>query len=83
MERLNRDYKFTTCMRGALLNPEVTLLLLGGVSMNRKANGRKLPKLDYEQVKFNLEEEEWRAASPRLRSVSSLLAILCDIKNYE
>ena len=37
-------------------NPEASLLLLGGVSMNRKAYGRKVPKLDYEQVKFNWEE---------------------------
>ena len=58
VERLNRDYKCTTRMRGALTNPEATLLLLGGVSMNRKAHGRKLPKLDYEQVKFDWEEEE-------------------------
>jgi putative transposase len=58
VERLNRDYKRTTRMRGALPNPEATLLLLGGASMNRKAHGRKLPKLDYEQVKFDWEEEE-------------------------
>jgi putative transposase len=56
VERLNRDYKRTTRMRGALPNPEASLLLLGGVSMNRKAYGRKVPKLDYEQVKFNWEE---------------------------
>ena len=56
VERLNRDYKRTTRMRGALPNPEATLLLLGGVSMNRKVYGRKVPKLDYEQVKFNWEE---------------------------
>ncbi|MGI5975848.1 MAG: IS256 family transposase, partial [Paludibacter sp.] len=49
-------YKRTTRMRGALPNPEATLLLLGGVSMNRKVYGRKVPKLDYEQVKFNWEE---------------------------
>ncbi|MGI6572585.1 MAG: IS256 family transposase [Fermentimonas sp.] len=58
VERLNRDYKRTTRMRGALPNPEATLLLLGRMSMNRKAHGRKLPKLDYEQVKFDWEEEE-------------------------
>ncbi|MGI6573452.1 MAG: hypothetical protein ACOX19_08610 [Fermentimonas sp.] len=34
-----------------------TLLLLGGVSINRKAHSRKLPKLDHEQVKFDWEEE--------------------------
>ncbi len=45
-------------MHEALSNPEATLLLPGGVSMNRKAHGRKLPKLDYEQVKLDWEEEE-------------------------
>ena len=56
IERLNRDYKRTTRMRGALPNPDATLLLLGGVGMSRKAYNRKIPKLDYEQEKFKWEE---------------------------
>lgn len=56
IERLNRDYKRTTRMRGALPNPDATLLLLGGVGMSRKAYNRKTPKLDYEQEKFKWEE---------------------------
>lgn len=56
VERLNRDYKRTTRMRGALPSPESTLLLLAGVSMTRKAYERKVPKLDYEQELF-----EWEA----------------------
>lgn len=56
IERLNRDYKRTTRMRGALPNPSATLLLLGGVGMSRKAYDRKIPNLDYEQEKFNWEE---------------------------
>lgn len=55
-ERLNRDYKRTTRMRGALPNPDATILLLAGVSMSRKAYERKVLKLDYEQGKFKWEE---------------------------
>ncbi len=56
IERLNRDYKRVTKMRGALPNPEATLLLLGRVAMTRKAYLRKIPKLNYETEKFNWEE---------------------------
>ena len=75
-------------MRGDLTSPEITLLLLGGVSMNYKAYKRNLLKLDYEQVKFDWEEEELRAVKRR-RGRSGDVAeeklpdILFDINNYE
>jgi len=56
IERLNRDYKRTTRMRGALPNTDATLLLLGYVAMNKKAYQRKIPKLNYEKS-FQWEEE--------------------------
>lgn len=56
IERLNRDYKRTTRMRGALPDSNATLLLLGHVAMTRKAYWRKVPKLDYEQ-QFRWESE--------------------------
>ena len=56
VERLNRDFKRTTRMRGALPNPEATILLLAGVAMSRKAYLRKVPKLHYEQEKFDWED---------------------------
>lgn len=56
IERLNRDYKRVTRMRGALSNAEATLLLLGRVAMTRKAYSRKIPKLNYETKKFSWEE---------------------------
>jgi len=55
IERLNRDYKRTTRMRGSLPNPQAAILLLGYVAMNRKAYLRKVPKLKYE-TKFDWEE---------------------------
>ncbi len=56
IERLNRDYKRTTRMRGALPNPEATILLLGYVAMTRSAYQRKIPKLNYENTKFKWED---------------------------
>ncbi|MCX7745218.1 MAG: transposase, partial [Flavobacteriales bacterium] len=55
IERLNRDYKRVTRMRGALPNPQATILLLGHVAMTRKAYERKVPKLNYETEKFKWE----------------------------
>jgi len=49
IERLNRDYKRTTRMRGALPNVEATILLLGYVAMTRKAYLRKIPMLNHEK----------------------------------
>jgi hypothetical protein len=36
-------------MRGALPNPEATILLLGNVAMSKKAYERKIPKINYEK----------------------------------
>jgi len=55
IERLNRDYKRTTRMRGALPNADATILLLGYVAMNKKAYNRKIPKLNYDKS-FKWEE---------------------------
>ena len=56
IERLNRAYKRTTRMRGALPNPESTILLLGYVAMTRSEYQRKLPRLNYETKKMRWEE---------------------------
>jgi transposase-like protein len=56
IERLNRDYKRTVRMRGALPNSESVLLLLGHVAMTRKAYQRKIPLLNHESAKFNWSE---------------------------
>lgn len=48
VERLNRDYKRTTKMRGSLPNPDATMLLLGYVAMNKKAYDHKVVALKYE-----------------------------------
>lgn len=56
IERLNREYKRTIKMRGALPNTDAVILLLGYVAMTRKYFTRKVPGLDYEQNKFNWSE---------------------------
>lgn len=56
IERLNRDYKRTTRMRGALPNADATILLLGYVAMNRSAYQRKIPKINYETKKLRWTE---------------------------
>ena len=45
IERLNKDYKRTTRMRGALPNPDATILLLASVAMNRKAYNKIIPNI--------------------------------------
>ena len=56
VERLNRDYKRVTKMRGSLPNPEATILLLASVAMTRKAYNRIVPNMHYEKTKFRWEE---------------------------
>ena len=56
IERLNKDYKRTTKMRGALPNPESTILLLGHVAMTRKSYEYKIPLFKMEDKKFRWEE---------------------------
>jgi len=48
IERLNKDFRRATRMRGSLPSPEATILLLGGVSMDKKNYKRKVPLLDYD-----------------------------------
>ena len=52
IERLNRDYKRTLKMRGALPNPEAVILLMARVALTRKAFDRKLPHLNKEENAF-------------------------------
>lgn len=56
IERLNKDYKRVTKMRGALPNSEAVILLLGGVAIGRSNYERKIPKLNYENTLFHWSE---------------------------
>jgi len=56
IERLNRDYKRVTRMRGALPNSDSALLLLGHVAMTKEAYKWKVTSLKYETEKFRWSE---------------------------
>ena len=58
IERLNRDYKRTLRMRGVMPDSDSVIFLLGKVSMTRSAYDRKVPKLDYEQKRFDWAEKD-------------------------
>jgi transposase-like protein len=58
VERLNRDYKRTLRMRGVMPDSESVIFLLGKVSMSKTAYDRKMPKLDYEQKRFDWAEND-------------------------
>ena len=55
VERLNRDHKRATRIRGALPSPEATMLLLGHVAMTRRAYLKRVPGLGHETNKFQWE----------------------------
>ena len=55
IERLNRDYKRTTRMRGALPSVEATLLLLGHVAMSKSAYNFPVNTFRHEEEKFRWE----------------------------
>ncbi len=55
IERLNRDYRRVTRMRGVLPNIEAALVLLGNVAMEKETYLRKVPKLNHEKS-FRWEE---------------------------
>ncbi len=56
IERLNRDYKRTTRMRGALPNTDATILLLGHVAVTRKCYEYKISTFKFEDKLFKWEE---------------------------
>jgi putative transposase len=58
IERLNRDYKRVLKMRGVMPDSDAVIFLLGKVSMTRSAYERKVPKLDYEQKRFDWAEND-------------------------
>ena len=52
IEWLNRDYKRTTRMRGALPNVDATILLLGHVAMSRQSYLFPVTAFRYEKQRF-------------------------------
>ena len=61
IERLNRDYKRTLRMRGALPNVDAVLFLLGSVAIQKTSYHRKIPRID---AKNHLLSWQPRSAQP-------------------
>jgi len=49
IERLNRDYRRATRMRGAMPTVDSAITLLGAVAMDKTAFERKIPRLNYDK----------------------------------
>ena len=52
IERLNKDFRRVLKMRGAMLNEELVLVLMGKVAMDKSAYNRELPGIDKDETLF-------------------------------
>jgi putative transposase len=52
IERLQKDFRRVTRMRGAMPNEESVLLLMGKTAMDKKAYLRKVPRIDFDKTLF-------------------------------
>ncbi len=52
IERLQKDFRRVTRMRGAMPNEESVLLLMGKTAMDKKSYRRQVPRIDLDKVLF-------------------------------
>lgn len=52
IERLNKDFRRVTRMRGAMPNEESVLLLMGKTAMDKRNYGRQVPRIDLDKTLF-------------------------------
>lgn len=52
IERLQKDFRRVTRMRGAMPNDESVLTLMGKTAMDKDSYGRQLPRIDYDKTLF-------------------------------
>ena len=64
IERLQKDFRRVTRMRGAMPNEESVLLLMGKTAMDKKSYLRQVPRIDLDETLFPPE----KAAPQRFRS---------------
>ena len=53
IERLQKDFRQVTKMRGAMPNDESVLTLMGKTAMDKNSYGRQLPRIDYDKTLFS------------------------------
>ena len=52
IERLQRDFRRVTRMRGAMPNEESVILLMGKTAMDKKSYLRQVPRIDLDRTLF-------------------------------
>ena len=52
IERLQKDFRRVTKMRGAMPDDESVLTLMGKTAMDKNGYGRQLPRIDYDKTLF-------------------------------
>ena len=52
IERLQKDFRRVTRMRGAMPNEESVLLLMGKTAMDKKSYLRQVPRIDLDETLF-------------------------------
>ena len=52
IERLQKDFRRVTRMRGAMPNEEYVLLLMGKTAMDKKSYLRQVPRIDLDETLF-------------------------------
>ena len=52
IERLQKDFRRVTRMRGAMPNEESVILLMGKTSMDKKSYLRQVPRIDLDKDLF-------------------------------
>ena len=56
IERLQKDFRRVTRMRGAMPNEESVLLLMGKTAMDKKSYRRQVPRIDADGTLFHAEK---------------------------
>lgn len=74
IERLQKDFRRVTRMRGAMPNEESVLLLMGKTAMDKKSYLRHVPRIDLDETLFPPEKPppEQRVFLQRVKNVSLL-----------
>ena len=95
IERLQKDFRRVTRMRGAMPNEESVLLLMGKTAMDKKSYLRQVPRIDNDAILFPPEkaapqpeyttsgcyEPKLRELAPKARSASAVVEIDELLKN--
>ena len=84
IERLQKDFRRVTRMRGAMPNEESVLLLMGKTAMDKKSYLRQVPRIDLDETLFPPEkaapQPEYTTPAATIRSCASSLKWLAPLR---